>query len=307
IEGQRLGTAGHADEDVDRGTGDDHVRRFGFWILPVVPGFHRQIVARLGAEGLQRVQDLDVGHRGLEQRFAGGAAAFPDDEVVARHAEDVAPEAGGVDGGRKLDVHPMPGDGSGRNGGRHAEPERQGGAGEGDTENGTFHVGSSVGGMAGPTRRRASRARAVWRSGPARKGLMSSSRTRGWRSTSWARRSRTSARTSRSAPGSPRTPSRSLKPRMPAIMSRASEPASGGTPKRTSWKTSTYLPPRPNMRSGPKRGSVVMPKITSWPPRAISWTRNPSLRWPARSSAAVISASARLSSSSVRRSTRTAP
>src|SRR6185436_17370103 len=142
---------------------------------------------------------------------------------------------------------------------------------------------------------------------PARNGLMSSSWMRGWLRASWARRRSTSTRRSRSAPGSPRTPSSSLKPRMPRIMSLASPAPSGRTPKRTSWKTSTYLPPRPNIRRGPKRGSVVMPKITSWPPRAISWTSQPAMRCPPPATDADARSSAAASSVSLRRSTWTAP
>ncbi len=94
---------------------------------------------------------------------------------------------------------------------------------------------------------------------------------------------------------------------MPRTISAASPGVSGGTPKSTSRKTSTYLPPRPNISRGPNRGSVEMPKITSWPPRRSSWTSQPSTRWPAADTARSISAMATASSSGLRRSTRTAP
>ncbi len=45
----------------------------------------------------------------------------------------------------------------------------------------------------------------------------------------------------------------------------------------TSPSISTWMPPRPNAISGPKRGSSVTPTITSMPPEIIGCTTTPSI------------------------------
>ncbi len=95
-------------------------------------------------------------------------------------------------------------------------------------------------------------------------GLTSISRISGCAMISELRCTSASAIASRSAGGRSRYPSRRRWMRVCRINSRASFKSTGSNARRVSRRTSTAVPPAPNMIMGPNVASSVMPMINSW-------------------------------------------
>ena len=93
-------------------------------------------------------------------------------------------------------------------------------------------------------------------------------------------RSRRSAATSAGLP--PRTPSSSFAPRVSPIISAASFSEKGTIRNETSRKTSTRVPPMPNITAWPNWRSRVTPTMISSPGAAMALTRTPPDRAPSR-------------------------
>src|SRR5205814_681788 len=91
------------------------------------------------------------------------------------------------------------------------------------------------------------------------------------------RRDKASASASMSPGGWPRAPSRIAAPRNSRIIRCASSIPNGAMRKVTSRNTSTKMPPRPSMTTGPNTGSFCTPRIISVPPLTIGEISTPSI------------------------------
>ena len=70
-------------------------------------------------------------------------------------------------------------------------------------------------------------------------------------------------------------PAQDLGRPMPSTMSSASSPETGARRNVTSRSTSTRMPPRPNVTTGPNDGSLIAPTSTSVPSGSICWIWTP--------------------------------